>query len=68
MCETEMTCPNHERLCEGEGIGENQRKCGVSSGWVRKTNYARHVRRCREKKGEVVADVEGELEEVEGER
>ena len=36
-------------------------ECEVCGGWVSRTNYARHVRRCREILGEAAADVGEEL-------
>ena len=52
-CGKEMTTEgaraSHERSCTGgarEGGEAGRRQCGVCGGWVSRSNYARHMRRC----------------------
>ena len=61
VCETEVACLNHERSCGGGGARGSQRECEVCGEWGSRTNYARHVRRCRERLGEAAEDVGEEL-------
>ena len=51
MCETEVACLMHERTCEGGRVGGNQRECEECGVWVSRSNYARHVRGCRDRRG-----------------
>ena len=51
---------NHESTCGGGRVEGNQRECGECGGWVSRKNYARHVRGCRDRRGENSADAGSE--------
>ena len=50
-CETEVACMMHERSCEGGRVGGDRRECVECGEWVSRSNIARHVRGCRERRG-----------------
>ena len=51
MCETEVACEMHERTCRGGRVSGERRECVMCGGWVSRSNFARHVRSCREGRG-----------------
>ena len=53
-------------MCGGKG-GGSRRECVECGEWVSRTNFARHVRGCRDRRGGTVADV-GEVSGASGER
>ena len=45
----EATLKNHSKVCKGEKIEGDRKECKICNNLVGRTNYARHVRRCRER-------------------
>ena len=52
MCETEVAQINHERMLARRRVGLNQRECSECGVWVYRRNFGRHVRRCKDRRGE----------------
>ena len=45
----EATLKNHSKVCKGENIEGDRKECKICNSLVGRTNYARHVRSCRER-------------------